>query len=394
MALYEDIEYEDIEIADSIHDFLANSERAQDCSGLDVEKVKEICVPNKFDKSGNHIEKQFIKDIGNNIKKDNDKTYYKNIHISQLKGSSITKYMIDSYVSNNFLSYMKGKQQFYSIASFWDQSSKNKGGKYFDNNTPIKAVGRKTGATVNFSSGANKNSGHIVLKHSEKDQSFKLTKNQIIGLKPSVKSLCKLLKTLTENSDGVDEATINTVIEEALQIDQNFINKSKSIEDIFKFFSKAENVLHVKRSGDYGQIAMCEASKCTLLTIDRLCFVKAIQEGVPAVLLKHGEYASAYLESVGPNEASKQQQIDVSIKEQVISLLRQDNEAGIDKIDKLSDTSSSLPPPNNSQRLITWSLLESLTSNLTIIKNKLLEISTKIEELKTIYKEQILAISD
>lgn len=197
------------------------------------------------------------------------------------------------------------------IATKWDQARNNPGHKYQQG---VRAM--PVGITNNFVSfetgnsvtlkrdGINTESTKVMIREIDFDQ-----------ITTSVKNLCNTSSDVL-NSKILDQLKVRTIIRANLvktdvakkgarcsgKRTREEHEKPEPILDALTTFLYDEskpfpflhnNLLNIKRSGDYGQIGAAKAfiqdkTRTYLTTFDKLCYLRAKHEGVPCVRIKEG----------------------------------------------------------------------------------------------------------
>ena len=271
-------------------------------------------------------------------------------HTDKTKGSKKLQNMalVDALMSYDILRNTDLKLIEHT-SSFWDAANKPKGAEFVSIGESVRPPG-ETGKYVSFSD------THVNLHDPKTEKTWTIPINQLKTLRISVRSLCSLMESYENKKDAPRTigSFVTSMIKETLTCEKSsflnhkaktqkkpvkktgisspgaslvgFLLKNNEIEktetkekkrktDSAPPFAKSTlnipRVLDIKRSGDYGQIAiikklydgnftkMIKNNKESfirhyLLTNDRLCYLRAKLENAPAILVKNDGTINIY----------------------------------------------------------------------------------------------------
>jgi hypothetical protein len=197
------------------------------------------------------------------------------------------------------------------IASEWDQATKDSGSTYKVISNNFQSCGL-TGNYVKFHHVGNKN---VVMLYRDGDGnhgSIGLDKMSLSVLNLGVSSLCKLALDV-QQTKPLNETILKRLIRTNIfKTDKNKNGKrpregdnAEPILDVlYNFLVKDNtflyyNLFNIKRSGDYGQIAATKIlntdnDRYYLITIDKLCYLRAKMEETPCIRVLSDGGVDAY----------------------------------------------------------------------------------------------------
>lgn len=198
------------------------------------------------------------------------------------------------------------------IASDWDQAYKDSGDAYKTINMNFQACGL-TGKYVKFHKQGNKNVVRLYRDGvDDKNAGIDLDRMSLSVLNLGVRSLCDVASQVSQINQYHDEQRklqIRKILRGTLlKTDKNKNGKrvredgnEPILDTLYEFLVDPSNnsflyynLFNIKRSGDYGQIAATQALNTSeeryyLVTIDKLCYLRAKIEKVPCIrVLKDG----------------------------------------------------------------------------------------------------------
>lgn len=284
-----EIGYDILEIADSIHDF----------AGGRCTRNRNVIIQDLTNNANalNNLENHTLLQKGNIEDAFKQKLLTKGdkkiIKVDEINNINASRYLLDMSMYDHFSK--SNKTQKHTVASYWDQSSQTVGGGYIGvaNVESVPSVGKKTSKYISFKPAPRVDNCEIVITYD--DNIIRIPGLSARHMNLGVKNLCEILGLHDTGNTNIATQIKNIIYQPKFSVgkkrkyDDSISNKSEYINQFCDFLSKSkEHVYMVKRSGDYGQIAMANALKnpdipIVFVTGDRLCFVQAIKSGVDAI---------------------------------------------------------------------------------------------------------------
>ena len=297
------------------------------CKNTEYKDISDVLLQNKGDEIRVQIKSEYASFISYedwvlDVFGKHKELFKDNVELFNVPVEQVTffdgepKFMLDSISNDEFYKmFMTQGRYLETIASKWDQAPK-KGSPLYVNIDTFKPCGQ-TGNYIRFEN-------EYVTFYNQSEQVGKLSQHCLQFLKIGVRNLCKTLvdlkgaenireivrenlvltgkcsKLSSSSSSGMkrpggpSQAETSSCAKRAKKGGTIAINEDFIVDQLANFIVSGgvENILNIKRSGDYGQIGavhayndkhVAENQRCYLVTFDRLCFLRARFEHVPCV---------------------------------------------------------------------------------------------------------------